>query len=148
MTTEDDFLRAIKATPDDDHLRLVFADWLEDQGQTERAEFIRIQVELASPSFNPNHVTLEAEERQLLEQHGAGWLGRWGGVGTFNRGLISLKCNNPEQLRRLLEKEGAEGELRWVEDLILTGEGAEVLSLLGPWLLNLTSLHRWKPFRG
>lgn len=40
-------LDAILDTPGDDVPRLVYADWLEDNGQPERAEFIRVQVELA-----------------------------------------------------------------------------------------------------
>lgn len=38
-------LAAICADPDDDTPRLVFADWLQDQGEVERAEFIRVQCE-------------------------------------------------------------------------------------------------------
>jgi uncharacterized protein (TIGR02996 family) len=40
-------LQAILAEPGDDSLRLIYADWLDDEGQHERAEFIRVQVELA-----------------------------------------------------------------------------------------------------
>lgn len=36
-------LRAVCANPDDSGARLVYADWLEDHGQPERAEFIRLQ---------------------------------------------------------------------------------------------------------
>jgi len=32
--------------PEDDDLRLIYADWLDDHGEEERAEFIRVQVEL------------------------------------------------------------------------------------------------------
>lgn len=41
------FLSTIVDRPDDDHPRLLMADWLEEQGQGERSEFIRVQVELA-----------------------------------------------------------------------------------------------------
>jgi uncharacterized protein (TIGR02996 family) len=41
------FLRAIIAAPDDDLPRLVFADWLDERGHHARAEFIRVQCELA-----------------------------------------------------------------------------------------------------
>jgi uncharacterized protein (TIGR02996 family) len=47
MTTLDDLLRAILADPADDGARLAYADWLEEEGQTERAEFVRVQCELA-----------------------------------------------------------------------------------------------------
>ena len=38
------FLAAIKAAPDDDLPRLVYADWLDENGQPEYADFIRIQI--------------------------------------------------------------------------------------------------------
>ncbi len=41
------FLARIREQPADDVVRLVFADWLEDRGQGDRAEFIRVQVERA-----------------------------------------------------------------------------------------------------
>ncbi|MES2342320.1 MAG: TIGR02996 domain-containing protein [Pseudomonadota bacterium] len=49
MTTAADFLPAILADPDDDTPRLVLADWLEESGTDPlRAEFIRVQVKLAT----------------------------------------------------------------------------------------------------
>lgn len=42
--TKGAFIADIKANPDDDVPRLIFADWLEDQGEVERAEFIRAAV--------------------------------------------------------------------------------------------------------
>ena len=47
MTTENALLAAVLAAPDDDLPRLVYADWLEENGQPERAEFIRVQCDLA-----------------------------------------------------------------------------------------------------
>lgn len=48
MSTHDDaFLADVIAHPRDDAPRLVYADWLEDNGRAERAEFIRVQCELA-----------------------------------------------------------------------------------------------------
>lgn len=41
------FLAAIRAKPDCDLVRLVAADFVEEYGDAERAEFIRVQVELA-----------------------------------------------------------------------------------------------------
>jgi uncharacterized protein (TIGR02996 family) len=46
-TSAPDLLRAILNDTEDDAVRLVYADWLEDHGQSERAEFIRGQIELA-----------------------------------------------------------------------------------------------------
>ena len=47
-TDGDLLLRAILADPAEDTHRLVYADWLDEQGQGERAEFIRVQVESAA----------------------------------------------------------------------------------------------------
>src|SRR3954452_16707488 len=47
MNHEDAFVQSVLAHPDDDAARLVFADWLDDPGQPERAAFIRAQVRLA-----------------------------------------------------------------------------------------------------
>jgi uncharacterized protein (TIGR02996 family) len=41
------FLQSIAETPDDDAPRLIFADWLDEQGDHDRAEFIRLQCRLA-----------------------------------------------------------------------------------------------------
>ncbi|VTU02371.1 Repeat-companion domain TIGR02996 OS=Singulisphaera acidiphila (strain ATCC BAA-1392 / DSM 18658 / VKM B-2454 / MOB10) GN=Sinac_4455 PE=4 SV=1 [Gemmataceae bacterium] len=38
------FLRAICADPEDDTVRLAYADWLDENGDPDRAEFIRLQV--------------------------------------------------------------------------------------------------------
>jgi uncharacterized protein (TIGR02996 family) len=47
MTDGDALLAAILAEPKEDTPRLVYADYLDENGQPERAEFIRVQVELA-----------------------------------------------------------------------------------------------------
>jgi uncharacterized protein (TIGR02996 family) len=47
MSTEEGFLADIVEHPDDDGPRLVYADWLEEQGESERAGFIRVQCMLA-----------------------------------------------------------------------------------------------------
>ena len=46
-TTESALLAAILASPDDDLPRLVYADWCDENGQPERAEFIRTEIEMA-----------------------------------------------------------------------------------------------------
>lgn len=42
----DDLLASVLASPDDDDLRLVYADWVDERGDGDRAAFIRCQVEL------------------------------------------------------------------------------------------------------
>ena len=48
MTDEPALLAAVAAAPDDDTPRLVYADWLDDHGRPERAEFIRVGCRLAA----------------------------------------------------------------------------------------------------
>lgn len=43
LSTGDALLAAVLAAPDDDGPRLIYADWLDDHGEPERAELIRIQ---------------------------------------------------------------------------------------------------------
>src|SRR5690349_16557452 len=53
MDHEGAFLQAIREQPDDDAHRLIYADWLEEQGgaeRTARAAFIRAQCRLAALS--------------------------------------------------------------------------------------------------
>lgn len=56
-------LRAILSEPADDTARLVLADWLEELGDYRRAEFIRIQIELAR---GPGHDALRQRESAIL----------------------------------------------------------------------------------
>jgi uncharacterized protein (TIGR02996 family) len=52
---EDAFQASILESPDDDALRLIYADWLDEHGQPKRAEFIRVQCQLAQldPGITP-----------------------------------------------------------------------------------------------
>jgi uncharacterized protein (TIGR02996 family) len=48
--TDADLVQGVLDSPEDDAPRLVYADWLEDRGDPDslaRAEFIRVQIELA-----------------------------------------------------------------------------------------------------
>jgi uncharacterized protein (TIGR02996 family) len=49
----DSYLRAVCKWPDDDGPRLCAADWWDEQGATERAEFVRVQCELAKVMAGP-----------------------------------------------------------------------------------------------
>jgi uncharacterized protein (TIGR02996 family) len=68
------FLQAITAQPDEDAPRLIYADWLEDSDQAQRAELIRAQVELARlPDDSQHRREVAFRARQLLDQHAEGW---------------------------------------------------------------------------
>jgi uncharacterized protein (TIGR02996 family) len=61
-------LRAVVAAPADDVPRLVAADWLDEHGQPERAEFIRVQVELARLEAEGEGASAEAEALRRKER--------------------------------------------------------------------------------
>ncbi len=72
--TDDAFLKAILADPDDDTHRLVYADWLEENGgeaELARAEFIRVQVEADRLKKGKARTALERRARALLKANPA-----------------------------------------------------------------------------
>jgi uncharacterized protein (TIGR02996 family) len=92
-TDDAHFLARIIADPDSDAERLIYADWLEEQGRAERAEFVRVQVALAGrkpciwdpPCYKvnvaPHHqchscqsgAAFRQRERELLKAHASFW---------------------------------------------------------------------------
>lgn len=72
MNPEAAFLRAIAENPHEDLPRLLYADWLEEQGDTEeqlRAEFIRVQCALErSTPADEQHRPMRQREQELFEQ--------------------------------------------------------------------------------
>lgn len=73
------FINAIRKSPDDDALRLSYADYLKHEGQVERSDFIRIQCALASKSCdNEMRRDLEQQERELLRRFGWEWAEEFG----------------------------------------------------------------------
>jgi uncharacterized protein (TIGR02996 family) len=91
----DALLQEILQSPDDDAPRLVYADWLEQQGDDEanaRAELIRAQcaVEHASPA---KQAALKLRIRAVLKRFGRRWTARvkqakLGAAWTFRRGFL------------------------------------------------------------
>src|SRR5262249_50840446 len=76
MDTGDALLQAIRAEPEDDSLRLICADWLQDHGDPDRAEFIRLEIALDRPPFDgPEKEALEQRRDELLRRHEAEWFG-------------------------------------------------------------------------
>jgi uncharacterized protein (TIGR02996 family) len=89
------FLQHIMAEPEDNTPRLIFADWLEEHGDSARAELIRVQVERASlPGWDGRHARLALREGALLKKHGRKWKAqlpvikgvKWG---DFRRGFVA-----------------------------------------------------------
>jgi uncharacterized protein (TIGR02996 family) len=73
------FVGSISESLYDDTPRMIYADWLEDHGEPERAEFIRVQCEL-EPIRDRYEIDRAAElhgrEEDLLRKHQQEWLGR------------------------------------------------------------------------
>src|SRR5690348_11385636 len=95
MMHADAFLRDILAHPDDDAPRLIFADWLEEQGDansTARAEFIRVQCALAGGQLpEQQRVELVRREQQILDEWDEEWvrpIRRFVRNWEFHRGFI------------------------------------------------------------
>ena len=79
-TIPDYFIRAILEAPDDDSPRLMLADWLDENGQGDRAAFIKLQIQAANMKpwcpANPEKIgndcpctwhTLKRRERDALK---------------------------------------------------------------------------------
>lgn len=100
------FRRAILADPDDDTVRLAYADWLEERGDGPRAEFIRLQIALARDEPG-NQVARELRERDLLDGYQNLWAAPLLGLVTgvqFSRGFPNWVAIDA---RRLID-DGAE----------------------------------------
>ncbi|MFQ3650200.1 MAG: TIGR02996 domain-containing protein [Gemmataceae bacterium] len=75
MNTGDALLADIRANPDDVGLRRIYADWLEDHGDSARAEFIRVQLDLAAlDEWDEARPALMQREQELLAAHRDLWL--------------------------------------------------------------------------
>ena len=147
-THESAFLEAILADPDDDSPRLIYADWLDERGDADRAEFIRVQCALhRAPADDPRRPAWHDRQRRLLAEHQAEWLGSLRGLfylWAFRRGFleeVTLKAQTfldtagslfraaPVRLVRLLKGAGVIDrladcpQLRRVKALHLTGGG-------------------------
>jgi uncharacterized protein (TIGR02996 family) len=135
MTDRDALLAAIRADPDDDTARLVYADWLQENGQSERGEFIRAQIEaVRSDPFGPQarRAAARAEElhrtfRHAWTRHLAMSFVEWP---KFERGFIAhlsvepvafvphagtLFTTEPIQALKLFRFAGTEGRVSFRE---------------------------------
>jgi len=153
--SETGFLQDIQAHPEDDTPRLIYADWLDDNHQPARAEFIRLQCRLAKlDPEDSDYDLLHLQEQELLTEHGAAWMGHlpsWARkVAKFQRGFVnhlrmktgyylkvgkelrqqvyfdSLRLDPLTRTAKLLDS----GLLAGIRHLALTGSESELLLLL------------------
>ena len=99
-----ELLDAIRST-DDDQPKLVYADWLEQQGNIDRANLIRHQCTVAAhPAWDRRHIEAQWEVDVLLAAHAKTWraeLPQFPGVQwlDFERGFVtSVAIDVPETL--------------------------------------------------
>jgi hypothetical protein len=102
---------------------LIYADWLEDHGQSERAEFIRVQIALATLP-EPDSLRwqgLEARERQLLQEHEQEWAGPPPRIVTewaFERGFLAgvqILARGFSQLPAVFDDSTRRERTQWAE---------------------------------
>lgn len=105
MNQRAQLMQAVIDEPDDDAVRLVFADWLQDHGEEARAEFIRVQIALAywDGEDYETLTTLAQREEMLWREHHAAWcaeLPKWSRAKVnFRRGFpASVGCSIPQWL--------------------------------------------------
>jgi uncharacterized protein (TIGR02996 family) len=146
VNCEEGFLEAIRQQPDDDGVRLVYADWVEEQGSREcaaRAEFIRVQVRLANtPEDDPHYPELAAREEALRSARQKEWLGEaasWLTEAEFRSGMLEGVTLPAWQFLERAEELFALGPVRRAR---LFGTGGGVLAALAasPHLARIQSL--------
>jgi len=86
VTDERDLLRAIPENPADDIVRLVYADWLTENGKPEYGDFIRVQVELAAVERRLVDLLNDGTDWDRCEDLSARWCPNCG----------ECTCRNPE----------------------------------------------------
>jgi uncharacterized protein (TIGR02996 family) len=91
-TDGDLLLRAICENPAEDAPRLVYADWLDENGQPERAEFIRVQIELAKIPDPPVDTTAGLRAAARKQQLAAllAWKSEWRGRSAWGAKLSAV----------------------------------------------------------
>src|SRR5262245_41534158 len=112
-------LQGCKDAPDDDVPRMVLADWLDDHGDGERAEFVRLSVRLSAQEIPlGDEAAALARLHHLYSRNAARWLGGlgdWDERVSFRRGLIEVRAAL-DQLRSM-QGLAPPDTLPWLETL-------------------------------
>lgn len=151
MTFRDEgFFHALQQNPDNDSLRLVYADFLEESnvdGSAAHAELIRIQIDLAARApdgerTDARTAALTARQNDLLARWQRIWLGEWADVlggCAFRRGLVeAIQADASDFLEH-----AADWFAQWPTLTVakLTGVGDLLPELASsPWLAHLRGL--------
>jgi uncharacterized protein (TIGR02996 family) len=118
FTDEQPFLDAVFDRYADDRPRLVYADFLDDSGEPERAELIRVQLALSRLSEDdPRRPELCDRQAELLTRNRAAWTAHLAGLVVsvdFRRGIhdsasvdaVTFLERGAELFQRLRDGEG------------------------------------------
>jgi uncharacterized protein (TIGR02996 family) len=103
VTENVELLCSIARNPDDDTVRLAYADWLDEHEQSARAEFIRAQVQVANlKEDSPLRRQFAFRCRQLLDAHEEMWLiprDEFEFDWHWSRGFVDSFTTSPVDLR-------------------------------------------------
>ena len=154
------YLEAIVAAPRDDGPRLVYADWLQREGEALHGELITVQCALAQQGDERRQASLRAREAQLLAAPELAWLEpfmelaarSFGGSMRPRRGFIDsgAMVSRPPQL--LEAHRGLQRYAPFIRRMRLLGcPGAELEQLLAAGALSRFSaleLHDHPAYQG
>ncbi len=141
MIDEQALLSTINADPDNDQPRLVYADWLEEHGQRNKAQLIRVQIELAHLPDNTDEATALQVEDEQLEAACEKTLPQLEGIswGSFERGLVcSVYPDTPAAFHRHASRIGDMGSVHRV--VFENADGFDILAEV-PVLARFTELN-------
>jgi uncharacterized protein (TIGR02996 family) len=144
VSAADAFLRTVLDHPNDDSPRLVYADWLEEQGDP-RGEFIRLQIELNRHGpMHPEYKGWMRRAAELFRNHGREWgrsLGGWVRRCRFRRGFAETVWVEWEHYAACA---AAVRQLTPVRDVFVDLAGRPALNL--DWLALPTNAIHFLPF--
>lgn len=139
-----EFLATIKANPTDHLIRLVFADYLDERGESDLAAYLRLTTELIrSPTLATNERL--AEEAEALGTRLCEHLKRYAPKGIewrFDRDLCMLNCEPTLAAFAELEKLAAQPVFAWIGKVSLD-PGSDDMAIRvarSPWFARVLSL--------
>jgi uncharacterized protein (TIGR02996 family) len=151
MTERDALYQAVVESPDEDAPRLVFADWLDDHGEHEQADFIRFQVQMALlPEYDRDHQRGRHHQRTLYFSYSFRHFlpslpaGMFWPTDAFQRGFgARVAARHVDAFLACAEQLFALAPIRHLELDLRNGVGPEQVARLAasPWLGRLCSLN-------
>lgn len=138
MTVETGFVRDLQDHPHDETVRLIFCDWLADQGDPEhlaRRRLLQIQSELDAwvPDLTQRK-ELQQAERELLDQYATSWVGTLPSFTQqfqFRSGLVDIQLEaNVLESRRFTAAAESLFDTAWIGKVRILGPRNSPLSFV------------------